>query len=161
MRYPVNAFNPFTTRTARNKRRKAYLKSLPASVTPQSGAGILLVAQDTGRVLLLQRALPDNGAGYWCPPGGGCDLGETAEEGAIRETYEECGYLCLEDLSVVSVGHPNENYTFTNFAAFIDKEFEPKLSWEHCDWRWVDNFDDIALYPPFAAQVLPILKGTA
>jgi len=50
-----------------------------------SVAGI--VVDDEGRVLLIQRR--DNR--HWEPPGGVLELGETFEEGVVREVLEETG----------------------------------------------------------------------
>lgn len=52
-----------------------------------SVAGI--VVDEAGRVLVVQRR--DNG--QWEPPGGILELGETFEEGVIREVAEETGVL--------------------------------------------------------------------
>lgn len=51
-----------------------------------------VVQDERGRILLLRRA-PDslNGAGEWTIPGGKIDPGETADEAAVRETFEETG----------------------------------------------------------------------
>ncbi len=57
-------------------------------------AGIAVVAADTGRVLLQQRALKDDtkdAAGLWEFPGGRLDDGESAWESALREFGEESG----------------------------------------------------------------------
>lgn len=85
------------------------LDSLTASVGPEdfatfavasdeestgtTHAGILLVAEDTGRWLMLQRALEegDENGGMWEFPGGGLDDGESPEDGARREFAEEVG----------------------------------------------------------------------
>ena len=152
MRSQVKAFNPFTTRTNRNKRRKAYMKSLPAGVV-KMGAGIILIANDTGRMLLLQRALPDEGAGYWCPPGGCCNENEPPELAALRETLEEAGYACTAPLIEVHVRTTPSGFVFTNYMAEIPTEFTPNLSMEHCDYRWVSSLDEVPLYPPFAEAV--------
>jgi 8-oxo-dGTP pyrophosphatase MutT (NUDIX family) len=58
-----------------------------------SVAGLAVKAADTGRVLLLQRALTegDPAGGTWELPGGHLDEGETPAEGAIREWQEETG----------------------------------------------------------------------
>ena len=44
--------------------------------------------RDDGRLLLLRRAIEPR-LGSWVFPGGFMDIGETAEEAAIRETMEE------------------------------------------------------------------------
>jgi len=49
-----------------------------------------IVVSHKGRVLLQQRAM-DPQAGYWTFPGGFLEIGETAGQGAARETLEEVG----------------------------------------------------------------------
>jgi ADP-ribose pyrophosphatase YjhB (NUDIX family) len=56
-------------------------------VNPRPVAGTIPV-RDDGRLLLLRRAIEPR-LGYWVFPGGFMDVGETAEEAAIRETMEE------------------------------------------------------------------------
>jgi ADP-ribose pyrophosphatase YjhB (NUDIX family) len=43
-----------------------------------------------GRILLMKRAWEPR-AGFWTIPGGFLEMGESAEEGAVRETAEEAG----------------------------------------------------------------------
>ena len=58
-------------------------------------AGLMVRAADTGRVLMLQRALSDDAvdgaAGKWEPPGGHAEPGETLAQAALREWAEETG----------------------------------------------------------------------
>jgi 8-oxo-dGTP pyrophosphatase MutT (NUDIX family) len=56
-------------------------------------AGLAVLAQDTGRLLMLQRALVDGdpAAGSWEFPGGHVEDGETDLDGAQREWAEEVG----------------------------------------------------------------------
>jgi mutator protein MutT len=49
-----------------------------------------IVVERNGCVLLQRRAV-DPRSGYWTFPGGFLEAGETAEEGALRETKEEVG----------------------------------------------------------------------
>jgi ADP-ribose pyrophosphatase YjhB (NUDIX family) len=55
---------------------------------PKVAAGTLTLVD--GRIVLLRRGI-EPGYGLWTYPGGFVDLGESAQEGAIRETAEECG----------------------------------------------------------------------
>jgi len=66
-----------------------------AGKTPDA-AGLAVRAADTGRVLMLQRALPEDGdedpaAGTWEFPGGRLDPGEKPIDAARREWAEETG----------------------------------------------------------------------
>ncbi|MCE7927056.1 MAG: NUDIX hydrolase [Dehalococcoidia bacterium] len=54
-----------------------------------------------GRILLTRRAIEPR-KGTWVFPGGYMDVGETAEEAAIRETLEEA-HLEVRDLSLLGV----------------------------------------------------------
>lgn len=57
---------------------------------PVPAAGVLLVRD--GRVLLVRRdASMDREPGGWTFPGGFLDPGESAEDAAVRETFEETG----------------------------------------------------------------------
>ena len=49
----------------------------------------LIVRNESGRVLLLRRALATTGGGLWCLPGGKVDYGDTVEQSAERELVEE------------------------------------------------------------------------
>ncbi len=57
-------------------------------------AGVALVAADTGRVLMVQRAMiaGEPACGKWEFPGGKLDEGETSWDGASREFAEEVGH---------------------------------------------------------------------
>lgn len=56
-------------------------------INPRPVAGTIPARED-GRLLLLRRAIEPR-LGAWVFPGGYMDVGETAEEAAIRETMEE------------------------------------------------------------------------
>lgn len=57
--------------------------------SPLVGAGVV-VFDDQGRVLLVQRGRPPR-AGQWGIPGGMLELGERLMDAAAREVREECG----------------------------------------------------------------------
>ena len=50
----------------------------------------VVVANDSGEILLIRRSDNDN----WAVPGGAVDLGESVAQAAIRETREESGITC-------------------------------------------------------------------
>ena len=60
---------------------------------------VVVITDETGKVLLQQRTYPK---GVWGLPGGLMELGESAEETAKREVYEETGLLA-EDLQLINV----------------------------------------------------------
>jgi ADP-ribose pyrophosphatase YjhB (NUDIX family) len=49
-----------------------------------------VIVEFDGRIVLQQRAMEPR-AGFWTFPGGFLEIGESAEDGAIRETKEEVG----------------------------------------------------------------------
>lgn len=64
----------------------------------QMVAGVVFIFDAAGRVLLQKRADDHT----WCVPGGSMELGETPEEAARREAYEETG-LRLGDMEFFSI----------------------------------------------------------
>ncbi len=88
---------------------------------PLVGIGTVLLRP--GAVLLVRRSKPP-GLGQWSIPGGGQELGETAEAAARRELREETG-LEVESLTLVANvdsihrdvdGHIRFHYTILDFA---------------------------------------------
>ena len=108
----------------------------PAGTT---AAGVAVVAADSGRVLMLQRALDDDdrAAGKWEFPGGRLEDGETPLEGARREWEEEVGQP-LPDGQIVG-GWVSGVYEC--FVYLIPAEADVDLNLNHED-RDVINPDD-------------------
>jgi len=69
-------------------------------INPRPVAAAIPERED-GTLLLVRRAIEPR-RGTWVFPGGYMDIGETAEEAAIRETLEEA-HLALRDLSLLGV----------------------------------------------------------
>lgn len=97
--------------------------SLAASVAPEvSAAGVALVAADTGRVLMIQRALIDGepAGGKWEFPGGRLNEGEDAVVAAQREFAEETGHQ-VPEVEVVSTWL-SPNGVYQGFVAVTSSE---------------------------------------
>lgn len=102
-------------------------------------AGLMLVADDTGRVLMLQRSLEegDPNGGLWEFPGGSIDEGEDPETAARREFGEEVG-VPVPDGAVTQPGvQVRGGGVYELFTATIPTEAEVPI-----DDRQVSNPDD-------------------
>lgn len=100
-------------------------------------AGLLIVARDTGRVLLTLRSADVVEPHTWGLPGGKCEGAEGTRSCALREFQEETGY----GLPIVVASPPlhvyrEPDFEFHNFLGFVDSEFEPELDWENEDFGW-------------------------
>jgi ADP-ribose pyrophosphatase YjhB (NUDIX family) len=78
-----------------------------------------------GRILLCRRAIEPR-YGYWTLPAGFMENGESAGEGAARETLEEAGarVSLLAPFSMISVPYVNQVHLFFR-ARLLDLEFKP------------------------------------
>ena len=117
--------------------------------TPRPAARILLV-DGAGRILLFRFTPEDGRAPFWCTVGGAVDPGESYEEAARRELYEETGiiadpgpeifqrtvdFLTIEGVEVTA----DERYFLVRTdAREIDAQGHTELEQRVMQrWRWV------------------------
>lgn len=96
---------------------------------PPTAAGVIF--RDGDNILLMLR---NDGTG-WAFPGGTIEPGETPEEAARREVYEECELTYLGDLKLERV----QSFGDVRFATFVADYhgFAPRLNDEHTRYMWV------------------------
>ncbi len=109
----------------------------------EQAASALIWARETERVLFILRSDLVNDPLHWCLPGGHVERGESVLEGLYRELDEEIGRSLSNAPIIKLTTNTTEEPKFihTNFAIGINKEFEPKLSWEHVEFKWADLSD--------------------
>jgi 8-oxo-dGTP diphosphatase len=106
------AFCPMCAGRLTAGRRKGRLRMMCSSCgwvhfrDPGVGVAVLL-RDDAGRVLLVERAPRSTQAGRWCIPCGYVDYGEEIRSAAAREVEEETGLACRvgEPVQVASNFH--------------------------------------------------------
>lgn len=110
----------------------------------REGAGIFVLARDTGRLLALKRSDNVRSPRTWGIPGGKMEDGETPQQAAIREMQEEIKYKGNDfDLLPLTPYKTKDGiFTFNNFLAVVDHEFMPGLDHETEDFKWVNSLDD-------------------
>lgn len=106
----------------------------------KQGAGSIVLAKDTGRLLIPHRSRYVQEPNTWGVWGGAIDSEEDPEEAAKRELEEEAGYQGDIEMIPLSVFSKN-SFRYYNFLAIIDEEFEPQLNWETQGYKWtsLDN----------------------
>ena len=118
------------------------------------GTGFGVMILNNNKVLLGQRhadpAKADSelqGEGTWTMPGGKLHYGESFEEGAKREVFEETGLdISVDDLKVISLTNDiGANAHFVTVGLFLKtdsigeaKVMEPD---EITQWKWFDLHD--------------------
>lgn len=108
---------------------------------PKPAAGTLVERQPPGErepsVLLLRRVV-EPGAGGWDLPAGYLDPGESAEEGALRETREEAGlHVRLVRLVGVYTSRRGNAVTSIYLARQRDADAPVTVDAESDDHTWV------------------------
>lgn len=99
------------------------------------GAGVLLIARDTGRILLVLRSPDVNEPNTWGILGGAIDNDENPKQAVYREVSEEVGYTGNLNLQPSFVFR-SKSFKYHNFIGVVDSEFEPTLDWESSDAGW-------------------------
>jgi 8-oxo-dGTP pyrophosphatase MutT (NUDIX family) len=93
------------------------------------GANVIIL-DGNGRILLHHRIDNDT----WGLPGGAMEIGESLEETAIREAYEEVGLVC-KDLKIFNIysgdklyyKYPDGNEVYNVTATYFCKDFSDQI----------------------------------
>lgn len=121
---------------------------MPAKIVIAVG---VVVTDDAGRVLLVKRRREPN-RGLWSVPGGKVEPGETLEEAAAREAFEEIGYRVRVGVELWMLQIPTgngETYQIHDFAAkVIDGSLQAG-----------DDADDVRWFLPQEVLLLEVTDG--
>lgn len=135
---------------------------------PRVGIGIVVLRPGvtSPQVLLVRRAKPPS-EGSWALPGGGQELGETAEQAAHRELAEETG-LRVDTLHLAAnvdsihrdaEGRVRFHYTIIDFAAaWTGDDAVAGSDVSAVAWADIDALDGFQLWSE-AHRVIAIARG--
>ena len=134
-----------------------------------------VIVYNNGKILLLRRSGDiSSGGGNWDIPGGGQEKGETLEDCARRETYEEAGLKDLKNLKpyktvkyiVPERGINSVMHLYTADSESNDVQLKP-ASWEgsdghpeHTEYKWIDNlvdFENLPMIKPLKDAIKPLI----
>lgn len=132
------------------------MKSTEQNLKPRVGVGIVVI---NDKKILLGKRKGSHGSQEWSFPGGHLEFGETVEECAFRELYEETGLKALSMQMGPWVDDiiENEKHYVTLFV--IVNQFEGDLQLmepDKCEgWHW---FDENSLPSPLFSPVRSLIK---
>ncbi|MEI7712445.1 MAG: NUDIX hydrolase [Rhodospirillales bacterium] len=131
---------------------------------PIVGIGIVVIREH--EVLLCRRGKPPN-VGSWTLPGGAQDVGETCEDAARRELYEETGltvgdlHFCtyVDTIRKDAEGRVRFHYTILDFAARY-RDGQAVAATDVSEVRWA-SMDDLGPYNLWseAHRIIGIARG--
>jgi 8-oxo-dGTP pyrophosphatase MutT (NUDIX family) len=104
----------------------------------KAGAGCIMLARDTGRILLPHRSWAVEQPDTWGTWGGAIDAGLSPEQAVRLEVSQEAGYHGHYDLIPLYVFKHPSGFRYFNYLAIVEEEFEPVLNWETQDHAWVE-----------------------
>jgi ADP-ribose pyrophosphatase YjhB (NUDIX family) len=89
-------------------------------------ATCLVVIDSNERLLLVKRSV-DPKKGFWCLPGGFMELGETPEQGALRELKEETGLSGQIQMLLGVTSNTSEQYHTVLMVGYLIKDYSGSL----------------------------------
>lgn len=108
----------------------------------------VIILTPDGKVLLVKGWLA---AGQWFLPGGGIHRGESAEQGALREVFEETGIqLGVKDLQKVAEGRMSDHGLSFQSIVFVARlPHQPELRLQKYEvsnlaWTPLDELHDLS-----------------
>lgn len=101
------------------------------------GAGAIILARRTGRILLPFRSLAVTEPLTYGTWGGAVDDGEDERTAVLREIAEETGSESVVQLEQLFVYEsPKGDFVYKTFLAIVADEFKPTLNWESVSFKW-------------------------
>lgn len=126
---------------------------------------VVPVLRKDGRVLVIKRGPEVILPGYWCPPSGRIEHGETQEQAVVREVAEELGLVARPVAKVWECPTDDGDFTLHWWIAEVDdNELRPDAA-EVAEGRWVTADEFLELTPTFEGdrrffmEVLPTLRS--
>ena len=127
-------------------------------------AVIGVVTRDDGRTLMIRRAIDIPGAGYWVPPGGKPEPGESLQQAVVREVHEETGLDVIVGAEVHRCPTADDRYELVWFEARLRCESSTALKHQtsevaHAGWFTADELATLEpMYP--ATRIFFAARGT-
>ena len=105
----------------------------------RGAAGCIIMAQDTGRLMLGRRSENVTEPGTWGSLGGAIEEGSAPMQTAMYELFEETGYDGPVRLVPLAPFRTKDgSFCYHNFLAIVEKEFTPRLDHESGGAAWFD-----------------------
>lgn len=102
-------------------------------------AGAIILAQDTGKILLQHRSPDSMEPLTWGQFGGSLEGTETIEQGCKREIWEETGYRGAMKLIPLTIsGDPAHDFKYFNFLGIVPKQYAVHSNEESYGHLWFD-----------------------
>jgi 8-oxo-dGTP diphosphatase len=115
-----------------------------------------------GKVLLVNSKYDDGE--YYLFPGGGVEFGETIEEGAVRETFEETGFkVKIDKLIHINEFIYKEDWNKRSITVFFlaspEEEFLENISNDggkikNIEWVEISKLKDLDIRPSILSKIL-------
>jgi 8-oxo-dGTP diphosphatase len=128
----------------------------PEGFTPHVQIACCYLEIDNG-LLLLQQAHGKLDPGKWGMPAGKLEKGETPDQAARRELFEETGISLhspsqIQGLGALYIRKPSMDYVFHMFRVNVDQRPEIHISAEHQGYAWATSKD---------LEEMPLMTGAA
>lgn len=125
--------------------------------TPVIGVSVIIFRDHKAQEILLVERGKEPYKGYWSPPGGRVEAGETIIAAAAREVMEECAialyfpahapFTTLDRIRTTPEGELLHHFVLAGVTAVAEEGAVPIAGDDAADCKWVDIADLAAIQP--------------